>query len=111
MSENQQGDVIPVDKNNNGPSSNGDVVTLVEDTMPSIVSITNMQKFKQNGYSIFGYRVYNVISGSMMPEYNIGDILISKEKFIQEVQLIIQERSHIKKMIQIGKKIQKIKIS
>ena len=30
---------------------------LVEDVMPTVVSITNMQKFKQNGYSIFGYRV------------------------------------------------------
>ena len=33
-----------------------DVSDLVEDTMPSVVSITNMQRFTQNGYSIFGFR-------------------------------------------------------
>ena len=30
---------------------------LIDDVMPTVVSITNMQKFTQNGYSIFGYRV------------------------------------------------------
>ena len=33
-----------------------DVSDLVDDTMPSVVSITNMQRFTQNGYSIFGFR-------------------------------------------------------
>ena len=30
---------------------------LIEEVMPTVVSITNMQKFKQNGYSMFGFRV------------------------------------------------------
>ena len=30
---------------------------LITDVMPTVVSITNMQKFKQNGYSMFGFRV------------------------------------------------------
>lgn len=32
------------------------VVDLVEDSMPSVVSITNIQKYIQNGYSIFGFK-------------------------------------------------------
>ena len=34
-----------------------DLSDLISDVMPTVVSITNMQKFTQNGYSIFGYRV------------------------------------------------------
>ena len=30
---------------------------LINDVMPTVVSITNMQKFRQNGYSVFGFRV------------------------------------------------------
>ena len=36
--------------------SNNDIVEIVDDAMPSVVSITNMQKFIQNGYSMFGFR-------------------------------------------------------
>lgn len=39
------------------PSNNSSLPTLIEDVMPTVVSITNMQKFKQNGYSMFGFRV------------------------------------------------------
>lgn len=34
-----------------------DTADLIEEVMPTVVSITNMQKFKQNGYSMFGFRV------------------------------------------------------
>ncbi|MDO5564319.1 MAG: trypsin-like peptidase domain-containing protein [Eubacteriales bacterium] len=37
------------------PSSSQDVVNLVSDVMPSVVAITNMQKFTQNGFSMFGF--------------------------------------------------------
>lgn len=30
---------------------------LITDVMPTVVSITNMQKYRQNGYSIWGFRV------------------------------------------------------
>lgn len=36
-------------------SSDGDVSNLVTEVMPSVVAITNMQKFTQNGFSMFGY--------------------------------------------------------
>ena len=34
-----------------------DIPDLITDVMPTVVSITNMQKFRQNGYSVFGFRV------------------------------------------------------
>ena len=34
-----------------------DIPDLISDVMPTVVSITNMQKFRQNGYSMFGFRV------------------------------------------------------
>ena len=46
--------VASSETNNN--YSYSEVSDLVEDTMPSVVAITNMQKFTQNGFSIFGYR-------------------------------------------------------
>lgn len=52
-----------------------------------ILFIIVVQKVSNNKLSIFGYRVYNVISGSMMPEYNIGDILISHEKEAKDIKV------------------------
>lgn len=34
-----------------------DLTDLIKEVMPTVVSITNMQKFTQNGYSMFGFRV------------------------------------------------------
>lgn len=42
---------------NNNSSYYNDLTDLIEDVMPTVVAITNMQKFTQNGYSVFGYRV------------------------------------------------------
>lgn len=38
-----------------------------------------VQKFSNNNFAIGGYRIFNVSSGSMKPEYNIGDIIIEEE--------------------------------
>lgn len=39
------------------PNYYTDLTDLIDDVMPTVVSITNMQKFTQNGYSMFGFRV------------------------------------------------------
>ncbi len=50
--------VKEVRPNTNINSSNfEDITDLIEEVMPTVVSITNMQKFTQNGYSMFGFRV------------------------------------------------------
>ena len=49
--------VIKKSRPNNNVNYYDDLSDLISDVMPTVVSITNMQKFTQNGYSIFGYRV------------------------------------------------------
>jgi signal peptidase len=38
-----------------------------------------MQRFSNNRLSIFNFRMFTVVSGSMKPKYDIGDVLIAKE--------------------------------
>lgn len=38
-----------------------------------------IQRFSNNNITIAGFRVFNVATGSMVPEYNVGDIIVSKE--------------------------------
>lgn len=45
----------------------------------SFVLVVCLQRFSNNQISIFKYRMFTVVSGSMEPEYNIGEVLISKE--------------------------------
>lgn len=42
--------------------------------------IVIMQRVTDNSISLGGYRMFTVATGSMEPEYNIGDVLISKEQ-------------------------------
>ena len=43
-----------------------------------IISVC-LQRFSNNKLSLFNYRMFTVITGSMKPKYNIGDVLIAKE--------------------------------
>lgn len=45
----------------------------------AFVIVVCLQRFSNNKISIFNYRMFTVISGSMKPKYDIGDVLISKE--------------------------------
>lgn len=38
-----------------------------------------MQRFSNNSLSIFNYRLFSVVTGSMSPKYEIGDVLLCKE--------------------------------
>ena len=38
-----------------------------------------LQRFSDNKLSFFNYRMFTVISGSMEPKYEIGDVLIAKD--------------------------------
>lgn len=38
-----------------------------------------LQRFSDNKFSLFNYRMFTVVSGSMKPKYDIGDVLISKQ--------------------------------
>lgn len=38
-----------------------------------------LQRFTDNKFSIFGFRMFSVATGSMAPMYNIGDVLLIEE--------------------------------
>ncbi len=43
-----------------------------------LIILTGVQRFSNQG-NFFGYRIYTVASGSMIPTYDIGDTLLIKE--------------------------------
>ncbi len=49
-----------------------------------LILLTGFQKFSNQG-SFFGYRIYTIASGSMIPTYNIGDTLLIQEMPASEI--------------------------
>ena len=52
-----------------------------------IITFAIVQKSSDNNGSIGGIKIFTVISGSMIPVYNVGDILIAKEVMPEEIQV------------------------
>lgn len=46
-----------------------------------------VQKVTNNKESFFGYRIFRVQTGSMIPKYNIGDVILVKEKDIDKIRV------------------------
>ncbi len=46
-----------------------------------------LQRFSNNEFSFFNYRIFSVLTGSMIPKYNVGDILISKEIDPEDIEV------------------------
>lgn len=44
-----------------------------------LIAIIVLQKVTSNNKSIGGYRIFRVITGSMSPEYDVGEVVVSKE--------------------------------
>ena len=53
------------------------IVTLVLILMLAVILV---QRFSSNNFSVGGIRVFTIISNSMVPDYEIGDILILKSE-------------------------------
>lgn len=51
------------------------------------IIVVCLQRFSDNKISFFDYRMFTVISGSMRPVYDIGDVLISQEKDPEDIEL------------------------
>lgn len=44
-----------------------------------LIAIIVLQKITDSNRSVGGYRIFRVITGSMLPEYDVGEVVISKE--------------------------------
>ena len=53
----------------------------------SFALIICLQRFSGNKISFLNYRVFTVVTGSMQPKYNIGDVLIAKAKDPSEIKI------------------------
>lgn len=44
----------------------------------AVLLIVVLQRVSNNSLSLGGFRVFNIVSQSMMPKYNVGDVLLSR---------------------------------
>ena len=56
--------------------------------MIAFVSITIVtQRVSNNENSFLGFRIFKVETGSMIPKYQIGDVILIKEKDINKIKV------------------------
>jgi signal peptidase I len=66
----------------------GFIKTIIWIVLLAIVVVVFIQRFFDNtNVSINGLRIFNVATGSMYPEYKIGDIIITKEVDEDEINV------------------------
>jgi len=69
-----------------------------------LLIVVLLQRFSSNTVSLAGFRIFNVITESMVPKYNVSDVLLSKEVSDEELKVgddvvYIGERLELKDMI------------
>jgi len=52
-----------------------------------LILIIIFQKVSNSNRTIFGYRIFRVITGSMEPEYDVGQVVICKETNTNDIQI------------------------
>mgnify|MGYP003178679814 CR=1 FL=1 len=63
------------------------VKVLIYTFLILFVTVVLLQKFTNNSITLFNYRLFTVVTGSMKPKYNIGDVLLCKEVNPSELQV------------------------
>ena len=64
------------------------VVTKLATLIILVISIIIVvQKVTNNKQSFLGYRIFRVQTGSMIPKYQIGDVILVKEKNIDKIKI------------------------
>ena len=61
------------------------IKTLITLVVIGFVAIVLIQRFSNNNLSVAGYRMFTVVTESMVPEYLVGDVLLVKEKNPDEI--------------------------
>ena len=62
----------------------GTIVTVIV-AIISIIILT--QKVTNNKASFFGYWIFRVQTGSMIPKYNVGDVILVKENDVDKIKI------------------------
>lgn len=62
-----------------------ETIILVAVIMACIIIAT--QRISNNDKAFLGYRIFRVQTGSMIPKYDIGDVILVKEKAIDKIQV------------------------
>lgn len=60
--------------------------TLLTILAVAILIVVVLQRVSNNIFSLGGIKIFNILTGSMLPKYEVGDILIAKEVKASEVQ-------------------------
>ena len=55
--------------------------------LAAFIVVVCLQRFSDNKISFFNFRIFTVVSESMKPKYDIGDVLIAKEVEPKEVKV------------------------
>lgn len=64
------------------------IETIIWIVLFAIMVVVFIQRFFDNSkISINGMRIFNVVTGSMYPEYKVGDIIITKETPIEDINV------------------------
>lgn len=63
------------------------IKTLITIFLLILISIIFIQRVSNNNFAIGGIRVFTIITGSMLPEYEVGDMIISKEVNPNDIQI------------------------
>lgn len=52
-----------------------------------ILFVVILQRVSNNNISLGGFRIFNIATGSMIPKYEIGDVLLSKSTDASEIEV------------------------
>lgn len=63
------------------------VNTLITVFVVLFLLMVCLQRFSNNEVAFFNYRLFTVASGSMAPQYNVGDVLIAKETAAEDIRV------------------------
>ena len=69
----------------------GKIITLIKTIcaifLVLLVIVLAMQRFSNNQIAVGGVRIFNVVSPSMVPKYQIGDVVVTKYIDPEELQI------------------------
>lgn len=61
--------------------------TIITVFLLILICIIFIQRVSNNNFAVGGIRVFTIITGSMLPEYEVGDMIISKEVSAENIQI------------------------